>query len=84
MSRGSEAHLRMVRAAVEEFGGRITSITTGGKHWRIAVHLANDHKLVMRISRSRIDPHKVRGWVRQKITNFTVDGKGSGPTGPVR
>jgi hypothetical protein len=64
-------NLRAVRAAVEEFGGRITGIEDGGKHFKITVAMANGHGLVLRLSRSRIEPHKLRGWVRQRITNFT-------------
>jgi len=71
------ALMRPVRAAVEENGGRIVAISMGGKHYKVVVHMANGHKVVLRISRSRYDPHKIRGWVRQKIKNFTVNGKGA-------
>jgi hypothetical protein len=70
-------NLRALRAAVEEYGGRITEIEDGGKHFKITVAMANGHVLLLRLSRSRVDPHKLRGWVRQRITNFTVNGKGS-------
>jgi hypothetical protein len=70
-------NLRAVRAAVEEYGGRITKVEDGGKHFKITVAMANGHAVVLRLSRGRTEPHKLRGWVRQRITNFTVGGKGS-------
>jgi hypothetical protein len=71
-TQNSSSNLRAVRSAVEEFGGRIDGIEVGGKHYKITVCMANGHKTVLRIGRSRADPYKIRGWVRQAIINFSV------------
>lgn len=77
MTARSPHNLRIVRHAIEAQGGRVIRIENGGKHFRILVHLANDHQMWLRCSRSGVDPHKLKGWVRQRITNFTANGKGA-------
>jgi hypothetical protein len=52
--------------AIKDLGGRVVSVE-GGKHVKIRAVTRMGNPVTLRVSKSKTDPHKLKGWTRQEL-----------------
>ena len=68
MAKGNK-NLNLVRKIVREHGGEVVSERTGMKHIVVQIRTASGKEVSMTVMLGKTDPMKLKGWVRQRLTN---------------